>query len=132
MSQPQKSTFWEKGAQNNKKPLFFHFLNTFYDFAFKTETCLVKRVAKLLSLWPLFMNGVKLPASRLEPLQGDSLLFTTKFQEINGTHFIDLRRMKGWINLGAMHWFWIPDPWVGNPASWPLGHCSLAIAHFRN
>ena len=37
-------------------------------------------------------------ASRLQPLQGDSLLFTTQFPEISGTpgtHFIDLGRMKG-------------------------------------
>ena len=34
-------------------------------------------------------------ASRLEPLQGGSLLFTTKFPEIPGIHFIDLGRMKG-------------------------------------
>ena len=34
-------------------------------------------------------------ASRLQPLQGGSLLFTTKFPEIPGTHFIDLGRMKG-------------------------------------
>ena len=34
-------------------------------------------------------------ASRLAPLRGGSLLFTTKFPEINGTHFIDLGRMKG-------------------------------------
>ena len=34
-------------------------------------------------------------ASRLEPLQGGSLLFTTKFPESPGTHFIDLGRMKG-------------------------------------
>ena len=34
-------------------------------------------------------------ASRAEPLQGGSLLFTTKFPEIPGTHFIDLGRMKG-------------------------------------
>ena len=33
--------------------------------------------------------------SRLEPLPGGSLLFTTKFPEIPGTHFIDLGRMKG-------------------------------------
>ena len=33
-------------------------------------------------------------ASRLEPLHGGSLLFTTKFLEIPGTHFIDLGRMK--------------------------------------
>ena len=34
-------------------------------------------------------------ASRLVPLQGGSLLFTTKFPEIPGTHFIDLGKMKG-------------------------------------
>ena len=33
-------------------------------------------------------------ASRLEALLGGSLLFTTKFPEIPGTHFIDLGRMK--------------------------------------
>ena len=33
-------------------------------------------------------------ASRLEPLLGGSLLFTTKFSEIPGTQFINLRRMK--------------------------------------
>ena len=34
-------------------------------------------------------------ASRLEPLRGGSLLFTTKFPEVPGTHSIDLGRMKG-------------------------------------
>ena len=34
-------------------------------------------------------------ASKLEPLCGGSLLFTTKFPEIPDTHFIDLGRMKG-------------------------------------
>ena len=38
-------------------------------------------------------------ASRLEPLQGGSLRFTTKFPEIPGTHFIDLGRMKNISNL---------------------------------
>ena len=33
-------------------------------------------------------------ASKLEPLRGGSLLFTTKLPEIPGTHFIDLRRMN--------------------------------------
>ena len=32
--------------------------------------------------------------SRLEPLRGGSLLFTTKSPEIPGTHFIDLGGMK--------------------------------------
>ena len=30
-----------------------------------------------------------------EPLRGHSLLFTTKFTEILGTHLIDLGKMKG-------------------------------------
>ena len=33
-------------------------------------------------------------ASGFEPLRGGSLLFTTNFPEIPGTHFIDLRRVK--------------------------------------
>ena len=44
-------------------------------------------------------------ALRLEPLRGGSLLFTTKLPEIPGTHFIKLRRMKGWVDLGATQWF---------------------------
>ena len=32
-----------------------------------------------------------------------SLLFTTKFSEISGAHFIDLRRMTGWVDLGFEH-----------------------------
>ena len=34
-------------------------------------------------------------ASRLGPLRGGSLPFTSKFPEIPGTHFIELGRMKG-------------------------------------
>ena len=33
--------------------------------------------------------------SRLEPLRGGSLHFTTKSPEIPDTHFIDLGRIKG-------------------------------------
>ena len=33
--------------------------------------------------------------SRLKPLRGGILLFTTKLPEILGTHFIDFGRMKG-------------------------------------
>ena len=53
--------------------------------------------------------GWDLTPSRLESLQGGSLLFTTKFPEIPGTHFIDLGRMKGWVNqvvlnTGPLDW----------------------------
>ena len=55
-------------------------------------------------------------ASRLVPLWGGSLLFTLKFPDIPGTHFINLGRMKCWVDLGAIQWFWTRDPWIGNPA----------------
>ena len=45
--------------------------------------------------YELFFYGWGSTASRLEPLQGDSLVFTTKFPEIPDTHFIYLRRVKG-------------------------------------
>ena len=54
------------------------------------------------TLWQLKKNNFMAPfygwgstASRLEPFQGGSLLFTIKFPEIPGTHFINLGRMKG-------------------------------------
>ena len=45
-------------------------------------------------------------ASGLEPLRGGSVLFTTNFAEIPGTHFINLGRMKGWVvlNMGPVDW----------------------------
>ena len=50
--------------------------------------------------------------SRLEPLRGGSLLFTTKSPEILGTHFIDLkdeRLSRNWshpvvLNMGPLDW----------------------------
>ena len=61
-----------------------------------TKTC--SKLAILLTFKKNFMApfyGWGSTASRLEPLRGGSLLFTTKFPEVPGTHFIDLRRMKG-------------------------------------
>ena len=49
---------------------------------------------KLQTLWPFYMDGFQVP-QWLEPLQGGSLLFTNKFPEIPGTHFINVRKMKG-------------------------------------
>ena len=57
-----------------------------------------------------------------EPLQGDILLFTTKNLGIPGTHFINLRRTKGWVNLRTTQWFQTQDPWTGKPEPQPLDH----------
>ena len=51
-----------------------------------------------------------------EPLRGDSSLFNTKSPVVPGTNFINLERIKGWVNLGATQWFRTPDPSTGNPA----------------
>ena len=69
--------------------------------------------------------GWGLTASRLEPLPVCSLRFTTKLPEIPGTHLIDLGRMKGCVDLGTRQCFSTRDPWIGNPAPLPLGHCSI-------
>ena len=50
---------------------------------------------KLYAPHPSFFCGWCSIPPRLEPLRGDSLLYTTKFPEIPGIHFIDLGRMKG-------------------------------------
>ena len=52
-------------------------------------------------------------ASRLEPLQGGCLLFTTKFPEISGTRFTDLGKMKGWVNLEPPSGFEHGTPGLG-------------------
>ena len=44
-------------------------------------------------------------ASRLEPLRGGSLHFTSKFPDIPGTHFTDLRRMKAESTLEPANGF---------------------------
>ena len=71
-------------------------------------------------------------ATRLEPLRGGSLRFTTTFPEISATHFTNLERMRGWVDLGATQWFWIWDPWIGDPAPWPLGRCSMGKKDFHS
>ena len=63
---------------------------------------------------PFYRRGSTV--SRLQPLRGGSLLFTTKFSDIPGTHFTDLGRIKSWVNLGATQWFWTRGTWIGNPA----------------
>ena len=69
------------------------------------------------TLWPPFYGWCLTISTRLEPLQGSSLLFTTKFLKIPGTHFTSLRRIKGWFGLQAAQWFWTWDPWIGKPTS---------------
>ena len=46
------------------------------------------------------MDGVQLP----QGFRGGSLLFTNKSPEISCTHFIDLEKMKGCVDLGATQW----------------------------
>ena len=51
---------------------------------------------KLWLLWIEF-NCVK----TRKPLQGGTLLLTTKSPKVPGTHLIDLKRMKGWTDPGV-------------------------------
>ena len=59
------------------------------------------------------MDGVQLLPQGYSHLEETIYFFPTKFPEIPGTHFIDLRKMKGRVDS----WFWtLWDPWIGNPA----------------
>ena len=58
-------------------------------------------------------------ATRLVLLRGGSLLFTTKFPDTPGTHFIDLGKMKGWVDLKLFYsakqitWYdWCLNRWI--------------------
>ena len=66
--------------------------------ALRTRNHQVELVGKKLKKKNNFMApfyGWGSTASRLEPFRRGSLLLTTKFPEIPGTHFIDLGGMKG-------------------------------------
>ena len=65
---------------------------------FKEYTDKIEEVKSLKKNFKNFMApfyGWGSTASRLQPLQGGSLLFSIQFPEIPGIHFIDLGRMKG-------------------------------------
>ena len=57
--------------------------------------------------------GWRSTASRLEPLREGSLLFTAKFPEIPGTHFIDLGRRKAESTLEPPSGFEHGTPGLG-------------------
>ena len=59
------------------------------------------KLVKLLKLYGSFSYGWDSTASMLEPLRGNSLLFTTTFPEVSGSHFAKFGRMKGWVDLKA-------------------------------
>ena len=40
-----------------------------------------------------------------KPLPGDNLLLSTMSQGVPGTHLTDRGKMKGWVELGATHWY---------------------------
>ena len=62
-----------------------------------------------------------------------------KFSEIPSTNFIDLRRTKGWVDLGIVvdpvdpvvliaeltQWYWLLVPLIGNAAPLLLGHVDI-------
>ena len=61
-----------------------------------------------LAYAPFLRMGFNYPKPK-EPLKGDILLFTTKSPWVPSTHFINLEKMEGWVNLGATQWFWTQD-----------------------
>ena len=99
----------------------FQMLRIFFMKKIKLKTVLITSISILLcffkkqTLSPLLWMGFNCPKAT-EPLQGGSLLFTTKFPEVPGTHLIDLGRMKNWVDLGDTQRFSTRHPCIGNPA----------------
>ena len=77
----------------------FQMLRIFFMKKIKLKTVLITSISILLcffkkqTLWPLLWMDFNCPKAT-ETLKGGSLLFTTKFPEVPGTHLIDLKRMK--------------------------------------
>ena len=120
------SKFWQviQKIIKNQHCYFFN-LTSMLLMIFYVKTCL--EFLQELSYFNFFITGKRLTylrkilwplstASMLQPLQGGSLLFTIQFPKIPGTDFINLRRMKGWVDLAATQWFWTREPWIRNPA----------------
>ena len=65
---------------------------------------------KNLKLYGPFFYGWGSTVSRLQPLQGGSLLFTIQFPEIPGTHFINLGSPRvhnnSTITMAVLSWNW--------------------------
>ena len=71
-----------------------------FTFSLKSNSSMLNVVLlKILKNFMAPFYGWGSTASRLEPLRGGSLLFTTKFPEMSGTHFTDFGRMKGWHGI---------------------------------
>ena len=102
--QPQQRIYW----QNFQRPQI--------DIQIILSLIITKNFHYLkISYWTQQLNyGWGSTASRLESLRGGSLPFTTKFPDIPGTHFTDLRwkderRSRPWghpvvLNTGTLDW----------------------------
>ena len=94
------------------------FINYVFLHRFFWETSLGKKL-KLHGPF-LWIGFICLKAT--EPLRGDSLLFTTKFPGIPVTHFMDLGRMKGWVDPVVL--ISLPMDWKSSAVA-SLGHCFI-------
>ena len=80
---------------------------------FKACTSSLKKTFWKKTLWPLLWMGFNC-LKATEAIPEDSLLFTTHPTVVPDTHLIDLKRMKGWVDVQATQLFWNQDPWFGN------------------
>ena len=87
-----------ENCQSTSQPILFCYIiwmrnGNIFDDCLNIIHITIKKLKKKNFMAPFYGWGST--ASRLVPLRGGSLLFTTKFRDIPGTHFIDLGRTKG-------------------------------------
>ena len=54
-------------------------------------------------------------STRLQSCCEETVYFLPLSPQSSGTHLINLRMIKGWVDLEAAQWFWTYDLWIRNP-----------------
>ena len=99
-------TYFHTLVSTKKENSFIFFYTPSGDFPGKTNK---KR------FMVLFYGWCSMDLKATKPLRGGSDLFTTQFPGVPSTRFIELGRMKDWVDLGSTQRFCTQDPWIGNP-----------------
>ena len=80
---------------------------------FQLHSHVSKREKKKTKLYDPFL-GIGFNCLIAKSTSRRQFTFYHKFPEIPGTHFINLRRIKSWVNFGAIQWLRTWDPCIGN------------------
>ena len=73
------------------------------------------------------MDGFQLSQGYRPTIKRQFYCLLKSLKEVPSIHLVNLGRMKGWVDLGTKERFRAQDPWIGNPAAWPLDKFPLSL-----